>query len=150
MLRAPATAAAGALYIEPPWEVCGGRCQFPTQCPFLLSPLTKPHFYSRQPCAHLHTCFSRLPYTWVTPLWPMRCKQAEAKVYSGFWESFCFSAKREQIGRGPPLSFLAYKQMSHLQLWQSSCDPEAMSMGTKTSFLRNCLVTASTPASAQF
>lgn len=74
----------------------------------------------------------------VTPFWLRRCKQ---RVSYNFWESFCFSDERGQMQLEP--IFLP-KEMSHLQLWQSSCDPEVMSMGTKSSSPKNCLVATST------
>ena len=101
---------------------------------YCLSHQGSPHFYSRQQWPPTYLLFQTL-HTWVTPFWPMRCKQKLNPTVTAE-KAFDFSDRRGQTGPEPPFSFLAYKQMSHLQLWQSSCDPETMSMGTKTSFLR--------------
>lgn len=127
---------------SPPQEGHGGHRRFPIQCPFLPFPITEPHLYRRQCWARPQACFSG------------RLTPSSHLTTSGQWEASrskspetserVFTFLIQKIQPEPPLPFLAYKHMSHLQLWQLSCDPEAMSMGTKTSFLRNCLVTTST------
>lgn len=142
-----AMAAARVPTQSPPQEGHGGHRRFPIQCPFLPFPITEPHLYRRQCWARPQACFSG------------RLTPSSHLTTSGQWEASrskspetserVFTFLIQKIQPEPPLPFLAYKHMSHLQVWQLSCDPEAMSMGTKTSFLRNCLVTTSTPTSAQ-